>query len=112
MTAFALPVPDDESQAKTIVQSSLINLDGSYAYEYQTSNDIAAKADADDKNLVNGEYSYKNADGSEVKVVYKAGAGIGFMPLEGVHPAIIKALQYIEANPPKDGPTLDVRSDI
>lgn len=108
---IASPVPEVESEAKTLSQSLVINPGGSYAYDYQTSNGIAAKADADDRNTVNGEYSYPNADGSEVKVAYKAGEGIGFMPLEGVHPAIIKALQYIIDHPPVEGPQLDVRME-
>lgn len=46
-------------------------------------------------NFMSGEYAYKDSSGNDVKVVYIAGEGVGFMPLTGIHPAILKAVQYI-----------------
>lgn len=69
---------DDESQAMTNSFNSQINTDGSYIYDFETSNNIRVKADADANNLVNGEYSYKDPQGNDVKVVYKAGTALLF----------------------------------
>lgn len=92
---FSSPAPQDESHAKTDAQHQEIKSDGSYAYDFHTSNNIESDVKADSLNKVTGQYSYKDPSGRDIKVSYIAGEGIGFMPLEGVDPEIIKAVQYI-----------------
>jgi hypothetical protein len=83
-------------------QNLKIDPSGSYRYAFGTSNNIEATVDADAENNLNGEYSYVAPDGETIKVVYTAGPGLGFFPTEGVHPAIVKAIQYIVDHPPAD----------
>jgi len=107
--AQSAPV-SNEGEATVSFQNARIEEDGAYKYDFGTSNGIEANVEADSSNLVNGEYSYKQDDGSEVRVAYIAGEGLGFQPLEGVHPSIIAAIKYIVDHPPEDSvPRLDKR---
>lgn len=94
----------DESTAETIKQELAINPDNSYRYSYETSNNIKAEEEGDGVSKVQGSYSYIDPDGNPVNVQYEAGENIGFKPSgDGIHPAILKALDYILSHlPPKE----------
>lgn len=112
--ALCSSAPATEDSAAVVEYQNLkIDSSGGSNYDFGTSNGIEAKVDADPDNNVNGEYSYVSPDGEAIKVVYKAGPGIGFQPLEGVHPAIIKAIEYIVDHPPENSKfqRLDVRKN-
>ena len=88
----------DESKAQILYHDQNIAADGSYRYSFGTSNGIEVKAEADSENEVLGSYEYPGADGTLVKVEYKAGRD-GFIPLSGVHPAILEYLQKLTSIP-------------
>ncbi|XP_045446201.1 endocuticle structural glycoprotein SgAbd-8-like [Melitaea cinxia] len=95
------------------------NVDGSYKWEYETGNEIAAQEKGYVKNFGQGEgkeiqtaeggFSYKAPDGSPIALTYIADEN-GFQP-QGSHlptpppipPAIQRALEYIAANPQPQG---------
>jgi hypothetical protein len=96
----------DESTAETLRQELEINPDNSYRYAFETSNNINVQEEGDGVSKVLGSYSYIDPDGNPVNVQYEAGDGIGFKPSgDGIHPAILKALEYILSHlPPKEDP--------
>ncbi|CAL7933819.1 unnamed protein product [Xylocopa violacea] len=92
------------------------NPDGSYSFSYETGNGIKAQQQGQLKQLnetnsvviVQGSYSYSDADGSPIAVSYVADEN-GFQPqgehLPTPHPipaGILKALEYIAAHPDPD----------
>lgn len=93
----------------------IINGDGSYAYNFETSNGIRAYQRSDNGINANGEFSYVAPDGVEYRVTYVADES-GFQP-QGAHlpvepPApehVIKMLEDLRAanNPDFDIANLD-----
>ncbi|XP_017892832.1 larval cuticle protein LCP-17-like [Ceratina calcarata] len=92
------------------------NPDGSYVYSYETGDGIKAEQHGQVKQLnatnsvvvVEGSYSYSDADGAPVGLSYIADEN-GFQPkgdhLPTPHPipeGILKALEYIAAHPEQD----------
>ncbi|XP_055604592.1 larval cuticle protein LCP-14-like [Uranotaenia lowii] len=74
----ARPGPDDA--AATIVrQEQTNNPDGSFSYEFETSNGIKANAASTDGARITGEYSYTGSDGVLYTVRYVADE-MGFRP--------------------------------
>lgn len=88
----------DESDAEILFHDQKIEADGSYRYSFGTSNGIEVKAEGNPENEVVGSYEYPGADGELVKVEYNAGIN-GFIPLSGVHPAILEYLQKLTSIP-------------
>ncbi|KAJ6641495.1 Endocuticle structural glycoprotein SgAbd-2 [Pseudolycoriella hygida] len=90
-----------------------VNADGSYQYAYETSDGVAVEeqghlknAGTDDEAIdVQGQFSYKNEDGSPVNLIYVANEN-GFQP-QGDHlpvpppiPELIqRALKYLAEHP-------------
>ncbi|XP_052872845.1 cuticle protein CP14.6-like [Anopheles cruzii] len=97
-----------DAEATVVVQDQIINEDGSYAYNYETSNGIKARQTSDNGVNANGEYSFTAPDGAQYSVKYVADE-LGFHP-EGDHlpvepPApehVIKLLEDLRASPPSD----------
>lgn len=99
-----------ESTATIVRQEQQLNADGSYNFLYETSNGIKASESGSvpEGTLANGEFSYTAPEGDKIALAYVADQG-GFQP-QGAHlpvepPApehVIKSLEDIRANPPKD----------
>ncbi|XP_065088106.1 cuticle protein CP14.6-like [Ochlerotatus camptorhynchus] len=104
-----------DATATIEAQDQIINGDGSYAYNFETSNGIRAYQRSDNGINANGEFSYVAPDGAEYRVTYVADEN-GFQP-QGAHlpvepPApehVIKMLEDLRAanNPDFDIASLD-----
>ncbi|CAH0407746.1 unnamed protein product [Chilo suppressalis] len=103
----------NDVEATIISSQSEVNPDG-YNYQYETSNGISASSSGSVKNVENvdalvvqGSYQYNSPDGP-VEVSYVADEN-GFQP-QGAHlpvappvpEAILRAIEYIQAHPPKE----------
>ncbi|XP_058125213.1 pupal cuticle protein Edg-78E-like [Anopheles ziemanni] len=97
----------DEAGAEIVNQDTVINADGSYTYNYETSNGISASQVSNDGTNANGNFAYTAPDGERIEVVYVADEN-GFQP-QGAHlptepPApehVIRMLEEMRANPPE-----------
>uniref|UniRef100_A0A182RQA4 Uncharacterized protein n=1 Tax=Anopheles funestus TaxID=62324 RepID=A0A182RQA4_ANOFN len=97
----------DEAAAETLAQDTVINADGSYTYNYETSNGISASQASNDGTNANGNFAFTAPDGQRYEIVYVADE-YGFQP-QGAHlptepPApdhVIKMLEDMRANPPE-----------
>ncbi|XP_052897341.1 cuticle protein AMP1A-like [Anopheles moucheti] len=97
----------DEAGAETLAQDTVINADGSYTYNYETSNGISASQASNDGTNANGNFAFTAPDGQRYEIVYVADEN-GFQP-QGAHlptepPApdhVIKMLEDMRANPPE-----------
>ncbi|XP_035785751.1 cuticle protein AMP1B-like [Anopheles albimanus] len=97
----------DESQAETLANDVVINADGSYTYNYETSNGISASQASNDGTNANGNFAFTAPDGQRYEIVYVADE-FGFQP-QGAHlptepPApdhVIKMLEDMLASPPE-----------
>ncbi|XP_055631526.1 endocuticle structural glycoprotein ABD-4-like [Toxorhynchites rutilus septentrionalis] len=98
----------DESSATVVKQDQQLNPDGSYSFIYETSNGIKAAVSSSDGIAATGEFSYTAPEGEKIQLNYVANEG-GFQP-QGAHlpveppvpDHVIKSLEEIRANPPKD----------
>lgn len=84
----------------------VVNPDGTYNYAYETSNGISANEEGEGGVSATGSFSYVSPEGETVQVNYVADEN-GFQPDNLPTPppipdAIVKALEYIAANPPAD----------
>uniref|UniRef100_A0A8W7PX57 Uncharacterized protein n=1 Tax=Anopheles coluzzii TaxID=1518534 RepID=A0A8W7PX57_ANOCL len=97
----------DDAGAETLAQDTVINADGSYTYNYETSNGISASQASNDGTNANGNFAFTAPDGQRYEIVYIADEN-GFQP-QGAHlptepPApehVIKMLEEMRANPPE-----------
>ncbi|XP_055610767.1 cuticle protein CP14.6-like [Uranotaenia lowii] len=113
----AVPVPPggSDAEATIVAMDTVINDDGSYAYNYETSNGIKASQRSENGINANGEYSFVAPDGAEYKLTYVADEA-GFRP-QGAHlpvepeapEHVIKMLEDLRAsnNPDFDLAVLD-----
>ncbi|XP_055531010.1 cuticle protein CP14.6-like isoform X2 [Wyeomyia smithii] len=76
------PVSED-ADATVLNQDLILNGDGSYSFNYETSNGIKAAQRSEDGINVKGEFSYRGVDGNEYQVSYVADER-GFQP-RGAH---------------------------
>lgn len=95
-----------DQDASVLKFDSSINPDGSYQYAYETSNGINAEEQGVGGEQATGSFSYVSPEGENIQINYVADAG-GFQPSGSYVPtpppipeAILKALEYIAANPP------------
>ncbi|XP_043595805.1 cuticle protein CP14.6-like [Bombus pyrosoma] len=116
VSAFAAPVDNNTPVSILAYTADGPNPDGSYAFNYETGNGIKVEEHGQLKQLndtnsvvvVQGSYSYSDADGVPVALSYIADEN-GFQPqgehLPTPHPipaGILKALEYIAAHPEQD----------
>ncbi|XP_058066360.1 cuticle protein CP14.6-like [Anopheles bellator] len=96
----------DDATAETLSEDFVVNPDGSYTYNYETSNGISASQASSDGTSVNGNFAYTSPEGERIEIVYVADEN-GFQP-RGAHlptepPApdhVIKMLEDLLASPP------------
>ncbi|XP_043648518.1 endocuticle structural glycoprotein SgAbd-8 [Drosophila teissieri] len=95
----------DESQAQTTRYRNEINPDGSYSWEYGTSNGIDAQESGVGGVQAAGSVSYAAPDGTPIQLQYTADEN-GYRPTGAHLPTpppipdyILRALAYIEAHP-------------
>ncbi|TDG53168.1 hypothetical protein AWZ03_000711 [Drosophila navojoa] len=95
----------DESDAVITKYGSQINLDGSYSYEYGTSNNIQAQEAGVGGSYAAGSVQYTAPDGQPIQLQYTADEN-GYQPRGDHLPTpppipvyILRALEYIESHP-------------
>ncbi|KAK9303066.1 hypothetical protein QLX08_005119 [Tetragonisca angustula] len=116
VSAYAAPVDNSTPVPILAYTADGPNPDGSYNFNYETGNGIKAEEHGQLKQLnetnsviiVQGSYSYSDADGAPVALSYVADEN-GFQPkgehLPTPHPVpagILRALEYIAAHPEQD----------
>ncbi|XP_034482158.1 pupal cuticle protein Edg-78E-like [Drosophila innubila] len=106
LLAVAQARPDAfDAQAETREFKSNVNEDGSYNYQYQTSNGIAQQEQGVGGQYASGSSAYYSPDGELVQLTYTADEN-GFHP-QGAHlptpppipAAILRGLEYIRTHP-------------
>ncbi|XP_073848274.1 larval cuticle protein 4-like [Musca autumnalis] len=107
--AFAAAA-EDEMHAEIKEMTSDVRADG-FEYKLDTTNNIHEEAVGDANGNMHGSYEYISPEGEHIKVTYVADEN-GYHPESDVLPtpppipeAILKAIEYIKAHPPKDEPT-------
>ena len=109
---FAQPASKDALAVITHQQFDQ-NVDGSYNYQYETSNGISAAQSSPNGQDSQGQFSFTAPDGVRYSIQYAANEG-GFQP-QGAHlpvpPAdlpvpdhVLKTLETIRQNPPRNDP--------
>ncbi|ALC45069.1 Cpr67Fb [Drosophila busckii] len=95
----------DESQAVITKYTSDLQYDGSYSYEYETSNNIAAKEQGVGGAYASGVVDYSAPNGEPIHLEYTADEN-GYQPRGDHLPTpppipdyILRSLAYIEAHP-------------
>ncbi|XP_055629606.1 cuticle protein CP14.6-like [Toxorhynchites rutilus septentrionalis] len=97
-----------DADATILAQDSVINEDGSYAYNYETSNGIRANQRSQDGIRASGQFGFVAPEGVDIQLSYTADEN-GFVP-QGAHlpiepPApdhVIKLLQDLRATNNRD----------
>lgn len=97
----------DEFHAEVKNYESDVRPDG-FEYLLDTSNTIHQQASGDEHGNIHGVYEYDSPEGEHIKVSYVADEN-GYQPDSALLPtpppvpaAIVKALEYIRAHPPKE----------
>ncbi|XP_058465290.1 cuticle protein CP14.6-like [Malaya genurostris] len=105
-----------EADAQILSFESGLHDDGHFGWSYQTSNGIANHEEGLGAHAANGVYSYTGPDGVQYRVQYVADES-GFRA-EGAHlptppptpDHVLKSLELIRANPPKDQPDFSLEA--
>ncbi|KAM8708874.1 hypothetical protein ACLKA7_015787 [Drosophila subpalustris] len=106
LLAVAQARPDAfDAQAETREFKSNLNEDGSYSYQYQTSNGIAQQEQGVGGQYASGSSAYYSPEGGLIQLAYTADAD-GYHP-QGAHlptpppipAAILRSLEYIRTHP-------------
>uniref|UniRef100_A0A182Q3H0 Uncharacterized protein n=1 Tax=Anopheles farauti TaxID=69004 RepID=A0A182Q3H0_9DIPT len=105
-----------DAEAQIVNSDSVVNPDGSYAWNYETSNGIRAQEEGVGGQTAQGTASWTDPEGTPIQLSYVADVN-GFqpqgahLPREGPAPAhVLKTLEYIRANPPKDDPNFNIQA--
>ncbi|KFB44538.1 pupal cuticle protein 78E, putative [Anopheles sinensis] len=105
-----------DADAQVVNSDSVVNPDGSYAWNYETSNGIRAQEEGVGGQSASGSASWTDRDGTPIQLTYVANEG-GFqpqgahLPREGPVPDhVLKTLEFIRANPPKDDPNFNIQA--
>ncbi|XP_062549832.1 cuticle protein CP14.6-like [Armigeres subalbatus] len=107
-TSFARSLSEPEAHANILSYHNVLEDGGHYNWAFEGSNGIAFHEEGLGAHQANGAYSYTGPDGAQYLVSYAADEN-GFHP-EGKHlptppptpEHVIKSLEEIRANPPKD----------
>lgn len=95
-----------DKDATVVSDTREVNPDGSYNYAYETSNGIAANEAGVGGEQASGSYRWVSPEGEPVEVQYTAdengyqASGPHIPQPPPIPEQIIKALEYIRANPP------------
>ncbi|EDS32500.1 pupal cuticle protein 78E [Culex quinquefasciatus] len=115
LAAVAL-AQNPDAEAQIIASDSEVNPDGSYRWNYETSNGIRAQEEGVGGQSAQGSASWTDRDGTPIQLTYVADVN-GFqpqgahLPREGPAPAhVLKTLEFIRANPPKDDPNFNIQA--
>ncbi|KAK7867373.1 hypothetical protein R5R35_008917 [Gryllus longicercus] len=115
LVALAAARPQKPSDIQIVRLDSDVGFDGTFQYAYETSDGTQAQQEGRLKQIgaeageaVSGSFSHKTPEGEQISLTYVADEN-GFQP-QGAHlptpppvpEAILRALEYIRANPPKD----------
>lgn len=96
-----------EQNEKILRNEMEMKKDGSYHYQYETSNGIVGMEHGLGGVAVQGANSYISPEGVEIKTTYTADEN-GYHPVGDHIPKIpdyiLRALEYIRTHPPKDKP--------
>ncbi|XP_055628867.1 pupal cuticle protein-like [Toxorhynchites rutilus septentrionalis] len=111
LVAVATAQNPQDVNAQIVAQDSVINADGSYQYRYETSNGIGAQESGVGGQGAQGGFAYTANDGAQYAVSYVADAN-GYQP-QGAHlppvpEHVLRGLQIIRANPPRDDPNFSL----
>lgn len=99
---------DLDKDAKILQQAQDVNYDGVYSWSYDGTNSIHADESGKGGEYAQGSAKWVSPEGEEISFTYTADEN-GFVP-QGKHlptppptpDYILKALEFIRANPPKD----------
>lgn len=115
LAAVAL-AQNPDAEAQILSSDNVVNPDGSYAWNYETSNGIRAQEEGVGGQSAQGSASWTDRDGTPIQLTYVADVN-GFqpqgahLPREGPAPAhVLKTLEFIRANPPKDDPNFNIQA--
>lgn len=110
MTAvFAICFAGDlDKDAQIIVQEQEVDFDGPYKWRFESSNGIAAEEQGVGGQNAQGSARWVSPEGEQIQLTYTADEN-GYQP-QGAHlptppptpDYILKALEFIRANPPKE----------
>ncbi|XP_055607080.1 pupal cuticle protein Edg-78E-like [Uranotaenia lowii] len=108
LATVALAQSNPDADAQILDQNNVVNPDGSYAWNYETSNGIRAQEEGVGGQSAQGSASWTDKDGTPISLTYVADVN-GFQPT-GSHlprpdpvPAhVLKTLEFIRSNPPND----------
>ncbi|XP_055914616.1 pupal cuticle protein Edg-78E-like [Eupeodes corollae] len=104
------PAASSNSDATAEVKSytDQINPDGSFTYQFDTSNGIVVQESGSANGTVQGAIQYQSPDGEQIQLTYTADEN-GFHPSGSHLPTsppipenIARSLEYIQAHPPAD----------
>ncbi|XP_014097358.1 larval cuticle protein 2-like [Bactrocera oleae] len=106
-SAAAVSTSSDDAHAEVSLLTYDVRADG-FDSALETSNSIHVVQHGDAKGNINGEYGWISPEGEHISVNYIADES-GYHPQSELLPtappvpeAIVKALEYIAAHPPKD----------
>ncbi|XP_061401934.1 pupal cuticle protein Edg-78E-like [Musca vetustissima] len=103
--AFGAPANPEDQAAETLKYVNVVNTDGSYTFEYESSNGINFGENGVGGENAAGKFSYTSPEGEPIQLTYTADKN-GYQP-QGEHlptpppipDYILRSLEYIESHP-------------
>ncbi|XP_055844431.1 pupal cuticle protein Edg-78E-like [Episyrphus balteatus] len=106
----AAAAPSSDATAEVKNYTDQIHPDGSFGYQFETSNGINIQESGTANGTVQGAVQYQSPDGEQIQLTYTADEN-GYQPSGSHLPTsppvpeqIQKALEYIQAHPPPEEP--------